>query len=1038
MQRATILHHIALIGYSVFMNETIFKNPAAEFRGAPFWAWNCKLEKEELLRQIGIYQEMGIGGFHMHSRTGLDTQYLGEEFMDCVRLCVDDAKRRDMKAWLYDEDRWPSGFGGGLVTENPEYRMQFLLFTQTPYGKDMPVECNIPCAAAVRSENGTLLARYAVVLKEGCLKEYRRLSGPEDVPENSTLWYAYLETAQPSEWFNGQTYVNTLKKEAIECFTRCTHERYKAVVGDEFGRTVSGIFTDEPQFTGKQYFASPDDPRDLIIPFTSEFTDGFSARYGYDFPDVLPELFWEIPEGGASVHRYRYHDYIAALFAENYAGTLGAWCRRNHLKLTGHLMNEPSLGSQTGSVGEVMRSYVEFDIPGIDIINDYFEYTSAKQAQSVARQQGCAGIMSELYGVTNWDYDFKGHKAQGDWQAALGVVLRVHHLTWVSMKGEAKRDYPASIGYQSPWYKRYSVVEDYFARVNAMLTQGRPVVRIGVIHPVESYWLAYGPASQTGAERAHREKQFDEICRTLLFGLTDFDFIAESLLPKQCDPEQIENRFPVGQMEYEVVVIPGMRTIRETTLIRLEKFVESGGVVLFAGEIPSLVDAIPSVRPLQLAQKSQRCNFTTYDLSRHMAEFRDIAVQHEDGTPAEQLMYQLRQQDSERVLFLCNTHRVQAKENLKVILDSEWICREMDTFTGEVKEMVCGYEEGQTVFRRTLHPAGSLLLSMKPGRGTLVSSGDPDVCFAETRLPAASRYSMSEPNVLLLDQFSWQWNDEPHEPKDEMLRIDKQLRQKLDLKQRNGLGRQPWADTAPAPVLGTLTLQAEFESQQEFSGCELAVEDPEQMEITFNGEIVETAASSEWWVDRCIFKIPLPVIRKGMNTLCIRRPYCRTTDLEWFYLLGRFGVQLLGDRSVLTDLPEALPYGDWTHYGFPFYAGNMDYHIDLPEGCPAAVKIPFFKGSLVDVFWNGQPVGTAAFPPYEVRLPPSEPGEDGVLTLRVYGNRVNAFGSVHNTDMHRNDWVRYGPLGYRSEGKDWAYEYQLRPMGILTAPLCFR
>ena len=60
--------------------------------------------------------------------------------------------------------------------------------------------------------------------------------------------------------------------------------------------------------------------------------------------------------------------------------------------------------------------------------------------------------MSELYGVTNWDFDFMGHKGQGDWQAALGVVLRVHHLTWVSMKGEAKRDYPASIGYQVPWF----------------------------------------------------------------------------------------------------------------------------------------------------------------------------------------------------------------------------------------------------------------------------------------------------------------------------------------------------------------------------------------------------------------------------------------------------------------------------------------------------------------------------------------------------------------------------------------------------------
>ena len=66
------------------------------------------------------------------------------------------------------------------------------------------------------------------------------------------------------------------------------------------------------------------------------------------------------------------------------------------------------------------------------------EYTTAKQAKSAANQRGLSGITSELYGVTNWDFDFRGYKAIGDWQAALGVVNRVHHLTWYSMGGKRK------------------------------------------------------------------------------------------------------------------------------------------------------------------------------------------------------------------------------------------------------------------------------------------------------------------------------------------------------------------------------------------------------------------------------------------------------------------------------------------------------------------------------------------------------------------------------------------------------------------------
>jgi hypothetical protein len=1015
-------------------DTVLFENPPAEYRGAPFWAWNCDLDEEELLRQIGIFQEMGIGGFHMHSRTGMNVPYLSDEFMARVRACVDEASRRGMKAWLYDEDRWPSGFAGGEVTKHPEYRTQYILFTQTPYGQSNTGECNIPCAAAARSENGTLLSRYAVVVQDGCLAEYRRLADDEDVPPGAACWMAYLETAAPSEWFNGQTYVNTLKKEATECFIRSTYERYKQAVGEAFGHTVPGIFTDEPQFAKKQCFKSPEDPGDLIIPFTEEGFDEFSARSSCDFLDVLPEIFWELPGGAASAHRYFYHDCIAELFARNYAGTIGTWCRENGLDFTGHLMNEPTLESQTGSLGEAMRSYIEFDRPGIDIINDYFEYTSAKQAQSVARQNGSPGITSELYGVTNWDYDFKGHKAQGDWQAALGVVLRVHHLTWVSMKGEAKRDYPASIGYQSPWHQKYSVVEDHFARVNLMMTQGRPRVRVGVIHPIESYWLAYGPASQTGSERTHREQQFDLINRILLFGLIDYDLICESLLPRQCAPERIGQTFPVGEMEYEVIVVPGMRTIRSTTLERLERFAAAGGRIVFAGEVPALVDARPSVGPAELAGQCVATGFSAYGILRALGDVRDLRVFDAGGVPADHLLYQMREGPEERVLFLCNTSRTEAKENLQIDISGEWICTELNTQTGHCAERAAVYNDGVTRIQYSLHPAGSLLLKLAPGRGSkLETESEPEI-GSELYLPQAHAYELSEPNVLLLDQAQWQWNDEALQPKEEILRIDKLLRTRLSLKQRNGLGRQAWCDRDPAPVLGTLTLRFDFESQQPFQGCELALEDAQQIEMILNGEAVSKAPSG-WWVDRCIQKVPLPEIKAGQNTLCLKISYTRKTDLEWVYLLGEFGVQVQGARAVLTGLPQQRPYGNWTQTGFPFYAGNIDYKIALPAQRIRTIQFSFFKGALLDVWLNGKPLSPVAFPPYELQLPELNLDEANVLTVRVYGNRVNAFGSVHNTDEQRNDWVRYGPLGYRSEGQDWAYEYQLRPMGILTAPL---
>src|SRR5512140_2978891 len=98
------------------MDAATFRNPSAEYRSAPFWSWNDDLQDAELVRQIREMSAQGMGGFFMHSRVGLVTPYMSHEWMDRIRACVAEAKRSKMGAWLYDEDKWPSGFAGGLTT----------------------------------------------------------------------------------------------------------------------------------------------------------------------------------------------------------------------------------------------------------------------------------------------------------------------------------------------------------------------------------------------------------------------------------------------------------------------------------------------------------------------------------------------------------------------------------------------------------------------------------------------------------------------------------------------------------------------------------------------------------------------------------------------------------------------------------------------------------------------------------------------------------------------------------------------------------
>ena len=39
----------------------------------------------------------------MHSRSGMATKYLSDEFMELVKTCVDKAENEGMRAYLYDE-----------------------------------------------------------------------------------------------------------------------------------------------------------------------------------------------------------------------------------------------------------------------------------------------------------------------------------------------------------------------------------------------------------------------------------------------------------------------------------------------------------------------------------------------------------------------------------------------------------------------------------------------------------------------------------------------------------------------------------------------------------------------------------------------------------------------------------------------------------------------------------------------------------------------------------------------------------------------
>lgn len=270
-----------------------FKHVPKEYRPIPFWSWNEKLETEETREQIRQMDEAGIGGFFMHARGGLQTEYMGEEWFDNVTASVEEGHARGMRPWAYDENGWPSGFGNGLVNGmGVEYQQKYL-----------------------RMEEEKLHEETAICK---CGEHY------------------FYYDVNPF-------YVDTLDAKVIKKFIEVAYKPYY----EKYGNRVEGFFTDEPQISRngipwsfvfeeeyrsrygeelyehlEELFLEIADYKQTRIKFWKMVTDLFSQNFMKQIYDqcqewgmrltghlVLEEDFWiQLVSNGACMPHYEYMD----------------------------------------------------------------------------------------------------------------------------------------------------------------------------------------------------------------------------------------------------------------------------------------------------------------------------------------------------------------------------------------------------------------------------------------------------------------------------------------------------------------------------------------------------------------------------------------------------------------------------------------------------------------------------------------------------------------------------------------------------------
>ncbi len=561
----------------------------------------------------------------------------------------------------------------------------------------------------------------------------------------------YTHASRSDEWYNGRPPLDVCDRQAVRRFIEIAYQPYVERYPKDLGKTLPGVFTDEPNFfPGGRGQAD----RGIATPWTPSLPAEFRKRRGYDLTEYLPALLGEQVVGKSSDEvRHDYWMTMTQLFVENFSEQVGRYCARHKIALTGHWLGEEGLMVQTRVVGSTMPHYVHEEVPGIDILcRRTTELLTVKQASSVAHQWGRERLISELYGASGWDLSPEDQKWIGDWQYALGVNYRCQHLSLYSLRGERKRDYPPSHMPHQPYWPQYKLLEDYFGRLSLALSLGQPVREVAVIHPIRSAW-ANSSAPFDSSQEWPVEKKLQEMLNTLLYSQIDLDFVDEMLLAQH--GRVTRGALHVNEAAYKIIIVPEMTHMAPTTARMLLKAAAGGATLFHIGTEPVKVyDAKTAEATLKDLKKqiNRLLIKVAVDVDELPELLRNEMAEPVKIEPASRLLCQLRGEKDERLLFLTNQedHPVEVAVEVTGGSGLSLQCTE----TGEAYPWPYEVTERGIRLRVWLARHGSVVFTYKSRKPKQDASGEVSapVQTVPVIVSEGMAYQLDRANVLYLDK----------------------------------------------------------------------------------------------------------------------------------------------------------------------------------------------------------------------------------------------------------------------------------------------
>ncbi len=599
----------------------------------PFF-WQHGEDESVLRHYMHVIHDANIGAVCVEARPHPD--FAGEQWWKDMDAIIDEAKKLNMKIWILDDAHFPSGQAAGKVEQAPdELCKQYLNYHMVDIAG--PVKQTSLCVAEMAKYYASPFEPEDMFAKMDGRKKREfsddalmaviasRLDGKEgdiyhlddslldltgqvkdgwlywDVPEGTWRIFVIYATRMGGGRDN---YVNFLSKKSCHLQIEAVYEPHFDHYGSEFGKTIAGFFSDEPEIGNISGYGRETGIGNMTmpLPWSEEMPELMEERFGADYLRKIPALWMHVgsDEFTADI-RNGYMDIVTDQCRRNFGGQIGGWCRAHGVEYIGHIIEDCGMSTRLGaSQGHYFRALDGQDWAGIDDIGgqvvlggenishmallgfdadgEFYHHALGKMGTSLAqidpKKQGRA--MCELFGAYGWGEGTRLMKYITDHFLVRGINRYVPHA--FSPKEFPDFDCPPHFYAQgkNPLYQPFGTLMKYTNRIAHLIDGGVHVASVAVLYHAESEWSGMGYTDMVKPARALDDVQID------------YDFIPADVFGRR---EKFltsvdEQGLHINQSTYQALVIPASDYLAPAVIAFVEEAGKYHFPVYVSGKTP--------------------------------------------------------------------------------------------------------------------------------------------------------------------------------------------------------------------------------------------------------------------------------------------------------------------------------------------------------------------------------------------------------------------------------------------------------------------